>query len=237
MNSIARPFTGLPERCAGTLREIGSSIFFTSLTDFLAFMVGSTLDLPAIHSFCITAGIAVLAVFCVTVTMFLGLLVLDAKRVEANRYDLAPCLVREREPSVDEILAAVAGGINSVQDSAATATGDAAEGGGGDAGSGPDDQGSPPCPGRHGRGDTHLPGGSTAGHELEPPTGFLRKLMTYCVAPFLTHRAVARVVPVMFLAVAVTMGTIGCVARPSCAAVPLWASYGVRVTVCELRWG
>ena len=47
-----------------------------------------------IHSFCIAAGIAIFFVFVITVTQFLGLMVLDTKRATAGRYDLLPCLKR-----------------------------------------------------------------------------------------------------------------------------------------------
>lgn len=84
----ARP---LDDRLGEALEVIGCSITLTSLTDGLAFCVGSVIDLPAISSFCIAAGIATLSVFVVQATFFASILGLDARREQANRLDLLPC--------------------------------------------------------------------------------------------------------------------------------------------------
>jgi len=81
----------LDERLGEALEAIGCSITLTSLTDGLAFCVGSMIDLPAISAFCIAAGIATLSVFLVQATFFASILVLDARREQANRFDLLPC--------------------------------------------------------------------------------------------------------------------------------------------------
>ena len=81
------------ERCALALEEVGASILFTSITDFMAFAIGSTLDLPAIHSFCITAAVAVLSVFVLSVTLYVSLLSLEFGCKQEGRYDLAPCVI------------------------------------------------------------------------------------------------------------------------------------------------
>lgn len=82
------------------------SLSNTQVTDFLAFGIGAFIDLPAISYFCITASIAVLAVFAIQVTFFAACLAIDARRIENSRYDLLPCLVRrkwtEREEQEDE---------------------------------------------------------------------------------------------------------------------------------------
>lgn len=96
-------------RCAQACREVGSSILFTSLTTFLALLVGSTIDLPAVQSFCITTAVAVAFVFSITIFMFVPLLVLNERRIAANRYDIAPCFVSSRaRPKTEAHAAAVA---------------------------------------------------------------------------------------------------------------------------------
>ncbi len=85
------PAHPLDERLGEALEAIGCSITLTSLTDGLAFCVGSVIDLPAISAFCIAAGIATLSVFLVQATFFASILVLDARREQANRLDLLPC--------------------------------------------------------------------------------------------------------------------------------------------------
>eukprot|EP00039_Didymoeca_costata_P011781 m.166679 g.166679 ORF g.166679 m.166679 type:complete len:404 (+) comp15290_c0_seq4:643-1854(+) len=81
----------LEKVCSTAIADVGSSIFLTSLTGLLAFGVGSTIDMPAIGSFCITAALSVFVVFVATVTFYFGLLVLNYKRERAGRYDLLPC--------------------------------------------------------------------------------------------------------------------------------------------------
>ena len=58
----------------------GVSILITSLTDVCAFLIGATTVLPALRSFCVYAGIAIIAVFMLTISLFVAALTLDAKR-------------------------------------------------------------------------------------------------------------------------------------------------------------
>mmetsp|Transcript_20227 Transcript_20227/g.42150 ORF Transcript_20227/g.42150 Transcript_20227/m.42150 type:complete len:586 (+) Transcript_20227:673-2430(+) len=82
------------DRVGNALGEVGGSITLTSVTDFLAFSIGSMIDLPAVSYFCVTAAIAVLAVFIVQITFFAACLALDARRILSNRYDVLPCILR-----------------------------------------------------------------------------------------------------------------------------------------------
>jgi len=88
------------ERLADTLGEAGPSVFLTSVTDLVAFLVGVTYTVDAIKFFCLNAAIAVFAVFFTQITFFAALLVLDLRRVEAGRCDCCPCVpaFRSRAP-------------------------------------------------------------------------------------------------------------------------------------------
>ena len=66
------------ERLASALADVGASISLTSLTDALAFVVGSTIDLPAISYFCMVAAMGVLFIFALQITFFSPLLVIKA---------------------------------------------------------------------------------------------------------------------------------------------------------------
>ena len=88
------------DRVGNALAEVGGSITLTSVTDFLAFSIGSMIDLPAVSYFCTTAAIAVLSVFFIQVTFFAACLAVDARRILAKRYDLLPCIVRTEEPEM-----------------------------------------------------------------------------------------------------------------------------------------
>lgn len=86
-----KPTDGLDIRLSEALEEAGPSVFLTSVTDFVAFLVGVSINVAAIRSFCISAAIAVLAVFALQVTWFAPLLVLNARRAAAGRCDVLPC--------------------------------------------------------------------------------------------------------------------------------------------------
>uniref|UniRef100_A0A7S3Z2Z2 SSD domain-containing protein n=1 Tax=Lotharella globosa TaxID=91324 RepID=A0A7S3Z2Z2_9EUKA len=73
------------------MRKGGMSILITSLTDFLAFAIGSSTNIPALSSFCVYAGLGVLFDFFFQVTFFMGALVLDARRAHAHKMDVAVC--------------------------------------------------------------------------------------------------------------------------------------------------
>jgi predicted RND superfamily exporter protein len=81
------------KRLAVTLREAGPSITLTSVTDCIAFAIGSTIDLPGISDFCKTAGIAIIATFVLQVTLFSALLVMDEHRAAKLRLDCCPCIL------------------------------------------------------------------------------------------------------------------------------------------------
>jgi len=63
----------------------------TTLTDFVAFMIGATTQLPALASFCIWAAFAIAAVFIFSITFFPACLVLDQYRQATGRYDICCC--------------------------------------------------------------------------------------------------------------------------------------------------
>lgn len=50
----------LEERIARTMQQAGSSILFTSVTDFVAFSVGTFAQIPAVQSFCLYASVGIM---------------------------------------------------------------------------------------------------------------------------------------------------------------------------------
>lgn len=83
---------GIPEAIGLALKHAGCSITITSLTDFLAFMIGATTILPALRSFCIFAGIGIIADFALQATLFTAFLALDARRQEKKRDGCCCCI-------------------------------------------------------------------------------------------------------------------------------------------------
>ncbi|XP_020260992.1 Niemann-Pick C1 protein-like isoform X2 [Asparagus officinalis] len=82
----------LEGRVSNALVEVGPSITLASLSEVLAFAVGSFIPMPACRVFSMFAALAVLLDFLLQVTAFVALIVLDFLRAKDNRIDCAPCI-------------------------------------------------------------------------------------------------------------------------------------------------
>ncbi|XP_046326532.2 patched domain-containing protein 3-like [Haliotis rufescens] len=76
----------IPTRVGRTFSLAGVGITITSLTDFLAFMIGASSDFLGIRNFCIFTGAAILLCFLFQTTFFAGCMSLQGRRVEASRH-------------------------------------------------------------------------------------------------------------------------------------------------------
>ena len=93
----------IKDRINDTFEEVGLSIFMTSLTTALAFMLGCISSVPAIQYICLYGFPAILIDFFYQVTFFVALLVLDERRIQAKRVDCCLCFVSNREDGNDDI--------------------------------------------------------------------------------------------------------------------------------------
>ncbi|XP_057987143.1 uncharacterized protein LOC110660977 isoform X3 [Hevea brasiliensis] len=82
----------LEGRISNALVEVGPSITLASLSEVLAFAVGSFIPMPACRVFSMFAALAVLLDFLLQVTAFVALIVFDFLRAEDKRVDCVPCL-------------------------------------------------------------------------------------------------------------------------------------------------
>ncbi|KAF8410301.1 hypothetical protein HHK36_002827 [Tetracentron sinense] len=82
----------LEGRISNALVEVGPSITLASLSEVLAFAVGSFIPMPACRVFSMFAALAVLLDFLLQVTAFVALIVFDFLRAEDNRIDCFPCI-------------------------------------------------------------------------------------------------------------------------------------------------
>ncbi|XP_027356659.1 NPC intracellular cholesterol transporter 1-like isoform X2 [Abrus precatorius] len=82
----------LEGRISNALVEVGPSITLASLSEVLAFAVGSFISMPACRVFSMFAALAVLLDFLLQVTAFVALIVLDSLRAEDKRVDCFPCI-------------------------------------------------------------------------------------------------------------------------------------------------
>ena len=74
------PKLPIKEKMGKTMRMGGSSVFITSLAQSVAFLVSSSSRFPAVRSFAIYAGVGVIFVFCLQITLFSLFLACDLER-------------------------------------------------------------------------------------------------------------------------------------------------------------
>ncbi|XP_076437724.1 NPC intracellular cholesterol transporter 1-like [Babylonia areolata] len=81
----------LEDQMGRVLGKAGPSMLLTSLSEALAFFLGALTDMPAVKIFSMYAAMAVLFDFLLQITCFIGLMTLDARRMEDNRIDVCCC--------------------------------------------------------------------------------------------------------------------------------------------------
>uniref|UniRef100_A0AAG5CW11 SSD domain-containing protein n=2 Tax=Anopheles atroparvus TaxID=41427 RepID=A0AAG5CW11_ANOAO len=79
------PDLPLAERMGLMLQHAGASITVTSLTDIVAFVVGSVTVIPSLQSFCIYAAAGVFMMFFFVITFFVAIFTLDEIRIASRR--------------------------------------------------------------------------------------------------------------------------------------------------------
>jgi predicted RND superfamily exporter protein len=102
------PKMDIGERIKATFDDVGVGIFLTSLTSVVAFILGSFSAIPAVKWLCLYAFPAVAIDFFYQITFFVALMVLDEKRIQANRMDWCTCIIvqsRDRYATQDSAIA------------------------------------------------------------------------------------------------------------------------------------
>uniref|UniRef100_A0A452R521 NPC intracellular cholesterol transporter 1 n=1 Tax=Ursus americanus TaxID=9643 RepID=A0A452R521_URSAM len=82
----------LDQQLGRVLGEVAPSMFLSSFSEAVAFFLGALSKMPAVHTFSLFAGMAVLIDFLLQITCFVSLLGLDIKRQEKNRLDVVCCV-------------------------------------------------------------------------------------------------------------------------------------------------
>lgn len=80
------------ERVGRALGRMGPSILLSASTETVAFALGAAVGMPAVRNFAAYAAGAVFINAILQVTMFISVLALNQRRVEAGRADCFPCL-------------------------------------------------------------------------------------------------------------------------------------------------
>lgn len=82
----------LEEQIAATLRHAGVSITVTSVTDLIAFLIGSFTILPCLQSFCIYTAVGIFIMYIFQATMFVAFLSIDERRIQESRSAILFCV-------------------------------------------------------------------------------------------------------------------------------------------------
>eukprot|EP00090_Calanus_glacialis_P022071 TRINITY_DN34049_c0_g1_i2.p1 TRINITY_DN34049_c0_g1~~TRINITY_DN34049_c0_g1_i2.p1 ORF type:complete len:564 (-),score=121.57 TRINITY_DN34049_c0_g1_i2:171-1631(-) len=83
------------------MSQAGSAITVTSVTNFIAFGIGSTSSIPTLQSFCAFAAIGIFSIFIFQITWFTAILAIDERRIEESRNGCCCCLVHRETASND----------------------------------------------------------------------------------------------------------------------------------------
>lgn len=89
----------MPSRLSKTMETCGLSITYTTVTDAIAFLVGSNSALPAIRMFCYYAAAGLVANFLLQITVYCAFLVYDEERQLRNEWDVLYMCSCRTEPS------------------------------------------------------------------------------------------------------------------------------------------
>ena len=90
--NISHPDGTVTQRMSKALGRMGPSILLSATTETVAFALGAAVGMPAVRNFAAYAAGAVFINAILQVTMFVSVLALNQRRVEAGRADCAPCI-------------------------------------------------------------------------------------------------------------------------------------------------
>ncbi|NXW83427.1 NPCL1 protein, partial [Alopecoenas beccarii] len=78
------------------LSQVAPSMLLCSLSEVICFLLGALSSMPAVRAFALTAALAIALDFLLQMSGFVALLALDARRQEADRFDLCCCCGLEK---------------------------------------------------------------------------------------------------------------------------------------------
>ncbi|XP_057160321.1 NPC1-like intracellular cholesterol transporter 1 [Ursus arctos] len=84
------------------LGRVAPSMLLCSLSEAICFFLGALTPMPAVRTFALTSGFAVVLDFLLQVSAFVALLSLDSRRQEASRLDVCCCVGAPKLPPPDQ---------------------------------------------------------------------------------------------------------------------------------------
>lgn len=85
------PSEKLEDQIGRIVGRVGPSMLLSSSSESIAFFLGALTDMPAVRIFSLYAALAVLFDFLLQITVFIGLMTLDARRQQESRFDVLCC--------------------------------------------------------------------------------------------------------------------------------------------------
>ncbi|XP_077862775.1 NPC intracellular cholesterol transporter 1-like, partial [Saccoglossus kowalevskii] len=95
------------ENLSRVLGDVAPSMVLSCLSESVAFFLGALTTMPAVRTFALYAGLAVLFNFLLLVSAFVALMSLDLRRQEDGRYDIICCVAPKKKrpaPKHKEVL-------------------------------------------------------------------------------------------------------------------------------------
>ncbi|XP_054427272.1 NPC1-like intracellular cholesterol transporter 1 isoform X2 [Pteronotus mesoamericanus] len=93
-----RPGERLEAHIGRVLGGVGPSMLLCSVSEAICFFLGALTPMPAVRTFALTSGLAVILDFLLQMSAFVALVALDARRQEASRLDGCCCLRAQELP-------------------------------------------------------------------------------------------------------------------------------------------
>ncbi|KAB7495176.1 Niemann-Pick C1 protein [Armadillidium nasatum] len=90
------------EHVAKVVGKVAPSMLIATSSEVVCFFLGALSDMPAVHSFSLFAGVALAIDFLLQITCLVAFIVIDAKRKEANRYDVLCCLKKKEKEKISK---------------------------------------------------------------------------------------------------------------------------------------
>ncbi|XP_056011583.1 patched domain-containing protein 3-like isoform X2 [Ostrea edulis] len=94
--------SSVSDRIYFMMKTSGIAITITSVTDFLAFLIGASSIFISVRNFCIYIGVAVLFCYFNQMTIFSACIVIHERRIKSNRHCVACCVTTKDKESLRE---------------------------------------------------------------------------------------------------------------------------------------
>lgn len=102
VNALPDEGFSVESRISGAMASIGPSCLILAILQLSMFLLASRVDMPAVRNFALYSAGAIFVNFVLQMTVFVGLLALDEKRIEQGRLDIFPWIQVAVEEEVEE---------------------------------------------------------------------------------------------------------------------------------------